>query len=132
MVNKHISYWYIPFKLSFKLFNYYISYMLYNYDNLEYFLWFQSLSLVSFSKSLFELSWISSVQEFLIIFLHSVVCTTFASHVLDFSPFMGFRRSSYPLCHLSTWLSRINTLHGHQCSRCEIGYRSIRSPIQKH
>lgn len=42
---------------------------------------------------LFELSWISSVQEFLIISLHSVVCTTFASHVLDFSPFMGFRRA---------------------------------------
>lgn len=51
------------------------------------FLSFLSLNL------LFELSWISSVQEFLIIFLLSVVCTTFASHVLDFSPFKGFRRA---------------------------------------
>lgn len=67
--------------------------MLYNYDNLEFFIRFQSLPLISFSKSLFELSWISSVQEFLIIFLHSEVCTTFASHVLDFSSFTGFRRA---------------------------------------
>lgn len=92
-MNKHISYLYIPFKLSFKLLNYEISSILYNYDNLEFFIRFQSLPLISFSKSLFELSWISSVQEFLIIFLHSEVCTTFASHVLDFSPFMGFRRA---------------------------------------